>query len=203
LYASIFAHRKSADAASNGRRNAVRFLECETLEVESSSGTPVRIIGVTLWTDFEVFGLQDQRRAMMAAGAQLNDYHRIKIKDAVSGEMRHLDPMDTRRIHLNARAYLETMLANAFDGITIVMSHHAPSLRSIPDEVINDPLTAAYASNLEPVIERFQPHLWVHGHLHNSSDYKIGFTRVVCNPRGYTPSELNPQFDPELVIEIL
>jgi predicted phosphodiesterase len=203
LYASIFAHRKSAEASSNGRQNAVRFLECETLEVKSSAGTPVRIIGATLWIDFEIFGTHDQRRMMIAAGAQLNDYRRIRIRDAMSGEMRPLDPMDTLRLHLNARAYLEMKLANGFDGITIVMTHHAPSLRSVPDQFANDPLTAAYASNLEPVIERFQPHLWVHGHLHNSSDYKIGLTRVVCNPRGYAPSELNPQFNPELVIELL
>jgi hypothetical protein len=76
-------------------------------------------------------------------------------------------------------------------------------LRSGQDQFINDPLTAAYASNLEPMIERFQLHLWVHGHLHNSTDCKIGLTRVVCNPRGYAPSALNPQFDPELVIEVL
>jgi hypothetical protein len=39
--------------------------------------------------------------------------------------MRQLDPMDTLRLHLNGRTYLEAMLAKAFDGITIVMTHHA------------------------------------------------------------------------------
>ena len=33
-------------------------------------------------------------------------------------------------------------------------------------------------------------------------DYRIGKTRVVCNPRGYAPDELNPRFDPELVVDI-
>jgi hypothetical protein len=31
--------------------------------------------------------------------------------------------------------------------------------------------------------------LWVHGHMHNPSDYMIGDTRVVCNPRGYVGHE--------------
>jgi predicted phosphodiesterase len=36
---------------------------------------------------------------------------------------------------------------------------------------------------------RPQIRLWVHGHMHNASDYMLGTTRVVCNPRGYTGYE--------------
>ncbi len=43
--------------------------------------------------------------------------------------------------------------------------------------------------------------LWVHGHIHKQSDYKIKDTRIICNPRGY-PDEPNPHFDPSLVVEI-
>jgi hypothetical protein len=39
-------------------------------------------------------------------------------------------------------------------------------------------------------------------HMHSSFDYRIGLTRVVDNPRGYFPDELNPTFDPLLVVEI-
>ena len=52
------------------------------------------------------------------------------------------------------------------------------------------------------------PTLWIHGHIHKNQDYTIGGTRVVCNPRGYpmsfhpnAPRE-NPDFDPQLVIEV-
>jgi len=27
--------------------------------------------------------------------------------------------------------------------------------------------------------------LWIHGHTHESFDYMVGDTRIVCNPRGY------------------
>ncbi len=40
-----------------------------------------------------------------------------------------------------------------------------------------------------------------HGHIHSSSDYKIGNTRVVCNPKGYSV-ELNKNFKPNLVLEV-
>lgn len=51
-------------------------------------------------------------------------------------------------------------------------------------------------------MHRFGPDLWVHGHMHNSVDYRVGATRVVTNPRGYAGHEINPNFNPQLVIEI-
>ena len=33
-------------------------------------------------------------------------------------------------------------------------------------------------------------------------DYRVGATRVVCNPRGYLPYQPNPAFDPALVVTI-
>ena len=50
-------------------------------------------------------------------------------------------------------------------------------------------------------IERYEPALWVHGHMHDSFDYRLGRTRVVCNPRGYFPHQLNPDFRPLLVVQ--
>jgi Icc-related predicted phosphoesterase len=105
-----------------------------------------------------------------------------------------------------SREFLENALTVPFDGITIVMTHHAPSLRGVPvgshwRQVYEDVL-ACYASDYDALIERFQPALWAHGHFHFSSDYFIGRTRVVCNPRGYSPDHLNLDFDPMIVIEI-
>jgi len=44
--------------------------------------------------------------------------------------------------------------------------------------------------------------LWVHGHIHGAYDYEIYGARVVCNPRGYAPDSLKPDFRPELVMKI-
>ena len=40
--------------------------------------------------------------------------------------------------------------------------------------------------------------VWIHGHTHESCDYVEQGTRVLCNPRGYGPFELNATFDPML-----
>jgi hypothetical protein len=46
--------------------------------------------------------------------------------------------------------------------------------------------------------------LWIHGHTHDSFDYLLNGTRIVCNPRGYARSGVNenPLFDPDLIIPV-
>ena len=44
-----------------------------------------------------------------------------------------------------------------FRDRAVVISHHAPSPRSIQDWYEGDPFNCAFASNLGPVIERYQP----------------------------------------------
>ena len=84
----------------------------------------------------------------------------------------------------------------------VVITHHAPSKQSIEARQRESVLSAAYASNLDEFIETYQPDLWVHGHMHNSSDYKHGKTRVMCNPRGYEGYRPNSLFNPSLVVEV-
>lgn len=43
--------------------------------------------------------------------------------------------------------------------------------------------------------------LWIHGHMHRRSDYLVGSTRVIANPRGYL-DEKDTGFDPSLTLEI-
>jgi len=69
----------------------------------------------------------------------------------------------------------------------VTVTHHAPSALSIDDRYKGDTLmNGAFHSDLsEFILGRPQIKLWTHGHMHNRSDYIIGETRVVCNPRGY------------------
>ena len=58
------------------------------------------------------------------------------------------------------------------------------------------------ASHHDKMVENSGASLWIHGHTHASCDYLIGKTRVLCNPRGYAPDDLNPCFDPYLIVTI-
>lgn len=176
----------------------VHFLERATSTYKSGTGERVRIVGATLWTDFELYRTPDLSMAL--AEERIEDFKIIKIE---RGEKtRTLRPADTARLHRAAVDYLRGELAKSFRGYTVVVTHHAPSPKSVSRRFKGDPLNPAFVSDLEELILAYQPALWIHGHLHESFDYYIGRTRIVCNPRGYFPDELNPRFDPRLVVEI-
>lgn len=73
----------------------------------------------------------------------------------------------------------------------VVVTHHAPTPLSIHEMFKHDSLmNGAFCSDLsEFIMDRPQIKLWTHGHMHNVSDYMMGETRVVCNPRGYVKYE--------------
>jgi hypothetical protein len=61
----------------------------------------------------------------------------------------------------------------------------------------------SYASDLDDLIlDHPNIKYFSHGHTHSSFRYKIGECEVICNPRGYFPMEINPNFDPNFEIEI-
>jgi len=155
----------------------------------------VRFVGATLWTDFALGGGKPWN--MHAAGSLLNDYRAISLR---KHPWRRLSPSDIEREHHLHRSLIDGCLALPFDGPTVVVTHHAPHPRSIAPEHAGSSLNAAFASDLTEMIDRRRPTLWVHGHMHNSCDYVVGETRILCNPAGYEGE--NPQFDPALIIEV-
>jgi len=82
-----------------------------------------------------------------------------------------------------------------------VVTHHAPSPKSIPKRHSGSSIGAAYASDLEPIIEENSATMWIHGHIHDQQDYVVGDTRIIANPRGY-PAEPNNEFAENFIVEI-
>lgn len=156
----------------------------------------VRFLGSILWTDFALFGEGERCFAMQAARKRMTDF------SIIQNGGRRFTPEDAARLHTASRGWLASMLAEPFDGRTVVVTHHAPSSRSVHPRYARDQLTPAFASSLEMIMDGDRAALWVHGHMHDSFDYEIYGTRVVCNPRGYAPNALNPEFRPDYVIEI-
>lgn len=97
-------------------------------------------------------------------------------------------------------AAFRNWLPTVLQPTDIVVTHHLPSPRSIPPIYAGRPANCYYLSDMERYISEHKPKLWVHGHTHNACDYKIGDTRIVCNPHGY-PNEGKP-FNPRLMLEI-
>jgi predicted phosphodiesterase len=151
--------------------------------------------GCSLWTDFELFG--DPRYAGMYCQELMTDYRLIR-KDPSYSKLRTID---TYHMHQNSLDWLEESLAESKSIKNVVITHHAPSIKSVIKPYKDDLLSAAFASNLEAFILEKQPDLWIHGHVHWAFDYRIGKTRVFCNPRGY-PDEAGVRFNQGKIVRI-
>ncbi len=180
----------------DARELADRYPNIHLLENNAVDIEDVRFIGGTLWTDFRVLG-GDPHLAMTAAQSGMNDYRKIKYAKIPYRKFR---PIHAYRKYMETRTFVASELGKARGRKTVVVTHHAPSIRSIPTEFRNDPLAACYASDLESLIIEEQPDLWVHGHIHHRNDYFLGGSRIVSNSRGY-PSK-GPIFDPAFTVEI-
>ncbi|HEX7240133.1 MAG TPA: metallophosphoesterase, partial [Longimicrobiaceae bacterium] len=155
----------------------------------------VRFLGCTLWTDFDLLG--ERMACADAAKAGMNDFRLIRK----SPELRRFHPRDARLLHRRSVRWLREALETPFDGPTVVVTHHAPSARSCAPHFREAPLTAAYASDLEWMLDGSAA-LWAHGHTHRCVDYAVGGTRVVSNQRGYHPDGGVDGFDPARVVEV-
>ncbi|GHA19268.1 phosphatase [Devosia pacifica] len=155
----------------------------------------VRFVGATLWTDFAI--ADDVYASEAWAARHMPEYAHVLSKDGV-----RLWPAHTRLAHAQHRAAIEGVLAVPHPGPTVVVTHHAPSRRSIAGPV--DIPDAAFASDCEYLMRRYRPALWVHGHVHQKAHYWFGDTQVVCNPRGYVGPEWaeETRFEEDLVVEV-
>ncbi len=159
--------RRAAEGTS------VRVLEQESLEIEG-----VRFLGTTLWTDYRYPCNLTRAQAMAFADRRLADHRYIQM-----GEGTPFLPQHALAEHERSRAWLEQELAKPHRGKTVVVTHHAPHLQSVHPRWAGDPLTAAFVSDLTELLS--QVDIWLHGHVHDNFDYRVGRCRVMANPRGY------------------
>lgn len=151
----------------------------------------VTILACTLWTDYNL--QRDAPLAMERARYGLNDHRNIQFG------LRKWLPSDAADEHAISRTWLKENLAT--DGKKLVITHHAPSGRSlIQNNYVAYDLGPAYASDLEELVELAD--VWGHGHIHKQQDYQIGPCRVIANPHGYHSYNDTRAFQPTKVFEI-
>lgn len=175
------------------KASEVNFLDNDEVVIDG-----IRFLGSTLWTDFELFGKDNQRLCMVNAQNHLTDFRVIhEAKGTFS-------PIDSVLLHRASVEFLKQKLNTPFVGKTVVVTHHLPTQRSVALRYIDDNLSACFASNLDYLIDGKKAQLWIHGHTHDSFDYEFNGTRIVCNPRGYVTNKSieNEQFKPSLIIEV-
>ncbi|MEH6486711.1 MULTISPECIES: metallophosphoesterase [Pseudomonas] len=187
FYGGHLTHTLAKMRAAQDER--VRVLDRDELIVSG-----LRFLGATMWTDFEATG--NPPIASLKAQNGMNDFRHIR-----TANYRRIRPADLVEQSAKTREWLRVKLAEPFDGRTVVITHHAPTLRSLEGHPhAGGHMDAAYANRWEDLMGSDQVDLWVHGHSHLAVDYEVAGTRVVCNPRGY-PGE-KTGFDAGLVITL-
>lgn len=147
----------------------------------------------TLWTDYDKCNPVAMIQASVGMSDckvifQQNDEPLSKYKKRVYPEFiydnEHLPTLKGFEDHLSF------LVEKNSSTPVVVVSHHAPSYKSIGAKFSGSSLNPAFASDLEYMFAIY-PHLkyWVHGHMHDEFDYKIGDSRVLCNPHGYIEYE--------------
>jgi Icc-related predicted phosphoesterase len=197
------------DQMSRGRELAaslgIDLLQNDSIEIDG-----VRFVGATMWSDWSLLPAGWSRRmAMMMSqrgwvdrgyiegGRQYhNDFREILYGGRTS---RHrLTPSQMIALHAEAFEFFARTLAEPFAGETVCITHTAPAT-SVRERGAHSWLYGS--TDIEDLMRGpTAPALWIHGHVHESWDYEIGGTRVICNPRGY-PGE-NPAFDPTMTVDV-
>ncbi|CAE6967541.1 hypothetical protein R69608_07018 [Paraburkholderia nemoris] len=120
----------------------------------------VRFLGACMWTDYFGFPL-NLGDALDAAKKGGRDHRKVRRSDG-----RFFQPEDALGHQRRTLQWLNERLEEPFDGPTVVVTHHAPRVLSIPQRNRTHELAPAYASNVELLVLKVT--LWVHGHLHQS-----------------------------------
>jgi hypothetical protein len=157
-----------------------KFDNLKLIEQDIFCVEDVMFICQTLWTDFN----KENPVSIANCHNCMNDYQVIKMSKE---SFKSISPYITLNTHKESVEFIKTSLTKVANNRVVVVSHHAPSQKSVKPRYEHDyHVNGAYRSDLEYIMnDNPSIKLWVHGHTHERFDYMINETRVVCNPRGY------------------
>ncbi|WP_395517527.1 metallophosphoesterase [Pseudorhizobium flavum] len=146
----------------------------------------VRFVGATLWTDYRD-GLQDEADFAwrLQEAFHLNPDH-LKINGSGG---KPITPSDLLALNQESTRIIRSLLAEPFDGKTVMLSHHLPHPAATPaiyaDSNVNYLYCNSSAAFEDIMMGDLAPALWVCGHTHQAIDVRVGGTRILCNPHGF------------------
>lgn len=160
----------------------------------------VMVFGATMWTSLN----KGDPLTVYRCKNYMNDFWEVSDLSPRQWQMEHI--YSTYMID----RYLDPEYYPVYkDYKKVIVTHHAPHGQSIGTKYRGPEygdVNYAYYTDLTDLIEKRKPNLWIHGHIHEAQDYKVGDTRIIVNPRGYTRVKEgwagDSGFKPKLVIEV-
>lgn len=146
----------------------------------------VNFFGGTMWTNFAGCN----RKAMNFALNSMNDFRLIRTEnDDV------LMPIDTVELHEVFVKKLTDWFETPMSGARVVITHHAPVINP-HTKYRGSELSPAFNSlDMEEIITKYQPELWVYGHTHECDDQIVGKTKIISNQLGYPNPHVKDSYE--------
>lgn len=155
----------------------------------------IRFLGATLWTDFSDW--PNRQQAYNAASLINHDKYAIGSQDyrkiRTTG-FRRLHPRDVLAWNTKDRAFLLHESSQAFDGPTVIVSHHPPVLSAL-DRPPRDETDAGCANDWEDGVRQINPSAWLYGHIHAPRYLNVGQTLLANHASGHMEEGLPRLFN--------
>jgi len=124
-----------------------------------------------------------REKCQKAAQQSIPDFTRILGK-----RKKPITPAEVRLEHEKDVAWLDKQLSQVDAPATVVVTHFAPTARSMMERKGNDPLSAYWANANDRQVAK--ANLWLHGHIHANRHYRLDYAPehhglVLSNPRGF------------------
>lgn len=160
------------------KRDLEYFSNLHVLNNETVEINGVTFAGSTLWTS-----MNNRNPLTMATVKRgMSDFDQIAMNTHPTFIHNHPPRLSPERWCDEHEAAVQFLLnANA----DVVITHFSPSFQSCSEQYRTSSINDGFHSDLNWLIEELAPSMWIHGHTHDAFDYRIGKTRVICNPRGY------------------
>lgn len=181
---SVWAENLIIDMASGPLEDPKNIkTEIVTHDVRCQELENVRIIWGTLWADGG-----KTAAGKSAVGKGLRDFYVVRVNQEHLNQecaTRLFTVEDMAALHRAQKAKIKEYVETPFDGITVVATHHMPSLQLCHPR-FGDQINGGFASDCEDILVcATPPHIWIHGHTHDTGDNLMWNTRIICNPSGY------------------
>jgi len=165
------------------KKRNIYLLDRRTIIIDN-----IKFIGATGWTD--------------GSYMKYERYHKYKMTDmrTIGGFKNNYGGQIWGKEDC---AYIINELKNNSNDMNVVIvTHHAPTELSLHEKFRGALLNTFFINDWSNIIDLYNPNLWIHGHNHLSFNYEIYNTKVVCNPFGYNPYEVNPDYKNDLIVEV-
>lgn len=135
----------------------------------------VVFFGGTLWTNF----CEDATTESLCR-EMISDFRVI----------RGFSPAMCKTLYYNDLSWIKRVYQKYSGYKKVIVTHFLPAQECVDVRYAGSALNKYFANDLGEWIKLLDDTTWMYGHTHCEADFKLGNTRMICNPLGY-PHEYN------------